>query len=98
MTRISVTADDIKCGAVRSPCNCPVALAIQRHVRGRVYVGSQTARIVASDDNSEVILNLPHPVDRWIGFFDYYGSNQVEEGRAAEPIDFELDIPASLLA
>ena len=75
---ISVTAEDICRGKRRSPCGCPVALAIKRVIgMDRVYVSRLTVDILAKT------VALPKEVTAFIIGFDM--------DRSGQPFTFELE-------
>lgn len=87
---VSVTQDDIDRGIVADVTKCPAARAISRALGIRVSV-DQVKMIFGETGEPVAIVGTPRALADFITIFDVNGAS------AAEPCEFELDVPAKLV-
>lgn len=79
---IEVTEEDISTGKREKCFNCPVALAMARHLGQLVKIGSFTWKIAGHEP-----FTLPHKAQRFISSFDNEGPESVC------PFTFTVEVP-----
>lgn len=85
-TKVRVTKHDIADGKRCHAGQCPVAIALSRHVKdsGHWQVGPFDAATWPPRDGKRLSVKLPHEVRRWL--LDY------DAAKPVAPIEFEVEV------
>lgn len=85
--KVDVTAEDIEAGKGHAgrACKCPVALAMARATKNKVYVSQTRWATILFDDKSWQEFETPTEAAEFISKFD--------ANLPVEPFTFELEIP-----